>query len=218
MPHRDEDIRGRSWQRDRGFDDRFDNPDWNRERAGQGGISSSGWNPYYGGFGYESARLGGPGIPFYGGEQTRWSGYGGEREIRRGNFAGRGPKGWKRSDERIQDEVNEALARNPEVDASDIEVSVQNGEVTLAGIVEDRGQKRRAEDVVEDVFGVEDVQNQLKIRHGFLAGLTGERADEREVTRGAEREPSLGRTGTSVRGSNTSARSRASGRTDASAR
>src|SRR5918999_2347428 len=48
--------------------------------------------------------------------------------------------------------------------------------------------KRLAADISEDVMGVEDVHNQLKVRRGFLAGLTGERAEEREISRSAERE------------------------------
>lgn len=219
MAYRDEGGRGRGWERDRELNDRYGSADWDRERAGTGGISSSGWSPYFGGYGHDAARFGVSGMPYHGGERTRWSsgGFGPEREIRRDNFSGRGPKGWKRSDERIQDEVSEMLARNPDVDASDIEVTVENGEVTLRGVVEDRGQKRHAEDIVEDIFGVEDVHNELKIRHGFLAGLTGEKADEREVTRGAEREPSVSRTGGTARGSTAGTRNR-TGRSDASAR
>ena len=41
------------------------------------------------------------------------------------NFSGRGPKGYRRSDERIAEEVSEALARHPDIDASDIEVRVE---------------------------------------------------------------------------------------------
>jgi hypothetical protein len=219
MAYRDEGNRGRGWERDREFDNRYGGSDWDRERAGTGGISSSGWSPYFGGYGHDAARFGASGIPPYGGEQTRWSGggFGSEREIRRDRFYGRGPKGWKRSDERIQDEVSEMLARNPDVDASDVEVLVENGEVTLRGVVEDRGQKRHAEDIVEDIFGVEDVHNELKIRHGFLAGLTGEKADEREVTREAEREPSVSRTSGTTRGSTAGNRNR-TGRSQVSAR
>jgi osmotically-inducible protein OsmY len=180
--------------------------DWNR-----GGMSG-GQAGYYGqGSGEFTGRS-----SYYGGEQQRWPGssFGdmGREQTQRGRFTGRGPKGWKRSNERIQEEVNEALARHPEIDASDIEVRVENGEVTLTGVVEDRGQKRLAEDIAEDVFGVDDVNNDLKIRHGFLAGLTGEKADEREVTRGAEREPS-----STTGGRSTSQRSR-TGRSELSDR
>ena len=90
-----------------------------------------------------------------------------------GRFMGRGPKGYKRSDERIQEDVSEELYRHPEVDASEIEVQVQNGEVTLTGKVEDRHQKRLAEDIAERCSGVHDVHNQLKVDKGFFAKLFG---------------------------------------------
>ena len=67
----------------------------------------------------------------------------------RGPYTGRGPKGYQRADERIREDVCEALAQHGDIDASEIEILVQNGEVTLTGTVEDRYQKRLAEDVVE---------------------------------------------------------------------
>ena len=38
-----------------------------------------------------------------------------------------------------------------------------NGEVTLTGSVPDRHAKRLAEDLAEDVWGVRDVQNQIRV-------------------------------------------------------
>ncbi len=84
-------------------------------------------------------------------------------EMRRGMYAGRGPRGYRRSDERIREDVNERLTDDGYVDASDIEVSVNNGVVTLAGRVGRRAEKRRAEDVAESVSGVMDVSNQLRV-------------------------------------------------------
>ena len=115
----------------------------------------------------------------FGDEYPRGPRFGRERGTQ--SYAGRGPKGYRRSDDRIREDVNDRLTWNAELDASDIEVRVIEGEVTLTGVVEDRGAKRLAEDLAEDIFGVQDVHNQLKVRHGFLAGLTGEKADEREV-------------------------------------
>ena len=125
---------------------------------------------------------------WYGAEAYGFTRFDSPRHREPRNYAGRGPKGYRRSDERIREDVSDRLMWNAELDASDIEVRVADGEVTLTGVVEDRGAKRLAEDLVEDVFGVSDVHNQLKIRHGFLAGLTGEKADEREVTIPANRE------------------------------
>jgi osmotically-inducible protein OsmY len=84
-------------------------------------------------------------------------------EMRRGRYAGRGPRGYRRSDERIREDVNERLTDDWRVDASDIEVSVSNRIVTLTGRVNSREEKRRAEDIAEAVSGVTDVSNQLRV-------------------------------------------------------
>lgn len=81
----------------------------------------------------------------------------------RGDFTGRGPKGYTRSDDRIKEEVCEALWRNGDVDATDIEVEVSGGEVTLKGRVENRQIKRLAEDCVDEVTGVREVHNHLRL-------------------------------------------------------
>jgi len=49
------------------------------------------------------------------------------------------------------------------IDASDIEVDVANGEVTLSGTVDRRDVKRRVEDVVEEVMGIKHVQNNIRV-------------------------------------------------------
>jgi hypothetical protein len=80
-----------------------------------------------------------------------------------GPHSGRGPKGYRRSDDRIHEEICDRLEAHGEVDASDIEVKVENGEVTLGGTVRDRHMKRTAERVVDSVRGVVDVHNQLRL-------------------------------------------------------
>jgi hypothetical protein len=74
----------------------------------------------------------------------------------------RGPKGYRRSDDRVQDEVCERIARSG-VDADEVEVKVDKGEVTLTGSVHSRAEKWRLEEVVDDVFGVEEVHNQVRV-------------------------------------------------------
>lgn len=85
-------------------------------------------------------------------------------DARRDEHRGRGPRGYTRSDERIREDVSDRLTDHPAVDASDIEVSVSHGEVTLSGQVESRHAKRLAEDVAERVSGVTHVQNNLRVR------------------------------------------------------
>lgn len=81
----------------------------------------------------------------------------------RGLFSGRGPKNWTRSDQRIHDDVCERLAHHHDVDASDVEVIVKEGEVTLSGVIESRAMKYLAEDAVAEVLGVKDVHNRLRL-------------------------------------------------------
>jgi osmotically-inducible protein OsmY len=76
----------------------------------------------------------------------------------------RWPKSYKRSDERIKDDIHEELIRHGRIDASDVEVQVKDGEVTLTGQVSSRQDKRVAEELAEKVLGVHDVQNQLRVR------------------------------------------------------
>jgi len=81
-----------------------------------------------------------------------------------GQHKGKGPKGYMRSDQRIQEDVCDRLSDDSRLDASNIEVKVQEGEVVLTGTVDDREQKRRAEDLAERISGVRDVENHIKVK------------------------------------------------------
>lgn len=81
-----------------------------------------------------------------------------------GPYTGRGPKGYQRSDDRIYEEACERLSRHGYLDARDIELEVNNGEVTLKGSVDSRRAKRMAEDSIESVSGIRDIHNQLFIK------------------------------------------------------
>ena len=84
-------------------------------------------------------------------------------KLREGKYRGRGPKGYRRSDERIKEDVNDRLTDYSYLDASEIVVSVKDGDVTLSGTVLNRGDKRVAEAVAESVSGVKNVQNNLRL-------------------------------------------------------
>ena len=93
------------------------------------------------------------------------------RERRRG----KGPKGYRRSDERIREDVNDQLSEGY-LDASEVEVTVVNGVVTLSGTVNSRSDKRRAEDIADDVRGVTNVENRLRVEQSDVdryPSLTG---------------------------------------------
>lgn len=98
-----------------------------------------------------------------GDEIASW--FGDEEAARRREMdhRGRGPSGYTRSDERIREDANDALTNDWSVDATNINVRVENGEMTLDGTVDSRQAKRRAEDCVERVSGVRHVQNNLRV-------------------------------------------------------
>ncbi|MGN5476094.1 BON domain-containing protein, partial [Cupriavidus basilensis] len=80
-----------------------------------------------------------------------------------------GPRGYQRSDERILEDICERLTRSGRLDVRDVEVRVESGMVTLEGSVPDRVQKYRVEDIVDDVFGVRDLLNRLRVTCGAPA-------------------------------------------------
>ncbi len=78
-------------------------------------------------------------------------------------YRGKGPRNYKRSDERIREIVCDLFCNDPYLDASDIEVEVKSGDVILTGSVEDRFAKRLAEDLTESVLGVVNIENRIHI-------------------------------------------------------
>ena len=85
-----------------------------------------------------------------------------DRQLR-GQHRGKGPRNYTRSDDRIREDISDRLGEDPFVDATDIEVSVNNGDVTLTGTVDHRSTKRRAEDLAESVSGVQNVENRIRV-------------------------------------------------------
>ena len=81
----------------------------------------------------------------------------------RASHRGLGPKGYRRSDQRINEDVHDRLTDDAHIDASGIVVMVQEGEVTLSGSVSDRRAKHHAEAIIEYIAGVTHVQNNLRV-------------------------------------------------------
>jgi osmotically-inducible protein OsmY len=68
-----------------------------------------------------------------------------------------------RSDERLRETICERLTDDPRIDASEIEIDVQQQKVTLRGSVGDRRTKYAVEELVEGT-GARDIENQLRVR------------------------------------------------------
>lgn len=68
------------------------------------------------------------------------------------------------SDQEIERDVKDELTWNPDLDASDMAVSVKKGVVTLAGFVKSYSDKYEAEAATKRVDGVKAVANDLEVR------------------------------------------------------
>jgi hypothetical protein len=120
-----------------------------------------GWQGSYGGGDYTRVPAMGRGGSDLG---FSYRGHEGHDLEDRGPHYGKGPKGYKRSDERIREDVCDCIARQGHIDASDVEVKVEQGTVTLSGTVGQRHQKRVLEQMVERLQGVDDVRNELRLK------------------------------------------------------
>lgn len=131
-----------------------------------------------------------------------------EMDARRGGMhRGRGPRGYTRSDDRIKEDINDRLTDYPYIDASDIEIEVSSGEVVLTGNVDTRYEKRLAEDIVEDISGVRNVENRIRVESSRTTSEGGwaytDTAGHTETGRSTG--AASGRGATTGRGSTTSA-------------
>ena len=75
----------------------------------------------------------------------------------------RGPGSYRRSDERIREDICESLTREDRVDVSEVTVEVQDGTVTLEGHVPVRRMRYLIEDVAAACRGVTDVNNGISV-------------------------------------------------------
>ena len=69
-----------------------------------------------------------------------------------------------RTDNEIERDVKDELQWNPDLDATDIAVSVKQGVVTLAGFVKSWSDKYEAEMAAKRVSGVRGIANDLEVR------------------------------------------------------
>ena len=74
-----------------------------------------------------------------------------------------GPRSRRKPDESLRQEIREILIADPELEATDIEVEVEGGAVTLRGVVVDSDARLLAEELVESLVGVREVHNRLRV-------------------------------------------------------
>jgi osmotically-inducible protein OsmY len=92
-----------------------------------------------------------------------------DEQYSEGGHRGKGPKDYQRSSDRIREDVCDRLSDDDRLDATHIQVRVEGNEVVLTGTVNDRYQKRYAEDLVESISGVRNVENRIKVGGGDMA-------------------------------------------------
>jgi hypothetical protein len=86
----------------------------------------------------------------------------------------------KKSDSKIHEAVLEALYQAAEVDASDIQVSVNEGTVLLKGYINSRLGRRTASEVIREVEGVIEVKNAVWVKNA--TGLISPEDDDAYVS------------------------------------
>ena len=112
---------------------------------------------YYGSaWGTQRDRSYGQEAPYFENYSDTW--------MQAGPHTGRGPKGYRRSDAAIQEQACERLTHHGNVDATNMRVSVSEGEITLEGTASSRREKRMTEDVLESISGVRDIHNRLRVK------------------------------------------------------
>ncbi|WP_197041552.1 CBS domain-containing protein [Chondromyces apiculatus] len=166
--------------------------DWEHQGRMGGGMGQD-WE--------DQGRMGGMGYQGHVGYQGNMGGMGqghmgqgGEHQGRMGmaeNFGQqsgmrRGPKGYKRSDDRIREELCDKLSDHPVVDSSDVEVKVQGGEVTLTGTVTERRHKHLIEQLAEAISGVTDVRNEVRVKRMDTSSEARGTEQQRSTTAASE--------------------------------
>lgn len=146
--------------------------------------------------GNSSRDFGGSGIGISSGRNPDFGSYQRDAGQYKGSgFRGRGPRGYRRSDERIAEDLNERLTDDHHIDASDLQVSVSGGVVTLSGTVDKRWMKHRAEDLAESCTGVTDVRNEIRVQSSRGSQSASAQSSESESMGGRPRSSASSPTG-----------------------
>ncbi len=96
------------------------------------------------------------------------------------SFFGIGPKNYRRSDDRIREDICEVFTCDHDLDATHLDVTVKDAVVTLTGTVPQRSAKRLAEDLAEAVRGVSDVRNEIQVKNIMTDDLSSSGSSPRK--------------------------------------
>jgi len=153
--------------------------DFSRDEEFSRGRNDYAGSGFYGGGNrnYYGSQAGSQRSPSGYGSQGSYAGgiygheYGGDRQAgefgrlpQQQSYRGRGPKGYERSDERLREIVCERLTDDPSIDACEVTVEVTGKVVKLSGMVDDRRTKYLIEELIEQVGGVRDIDNQVRVQ------------------------------------------------------
>ena len=76
------------------------------------------------------------------------------------------PRSYRRSDERVREDICEQLAADPRIDAADVSVAVREGRVVLEGTVPERRMRYVIEDIAAACLHANDVENRIGVARG----------------------------------------------------
>ncbi|WP_267898812.1 BON domain-containing protein [Sorangium cellulosum] len=92
----------------------------------------------------------------------------------------------------MREDICDQISDHPDLDASEVEVKVQNGEVILSGTVRERRFKHQLEVLAERISGVTDVRNEIRLQreqqqqqHGETKTSAGQSSSERSTSAGS---------------------------------
>lgn len=109
-----------------------------------------------------------------------------------GGHRGKGPSDYRRSQDRIKEDICDRLTDDDRVDASHIRIQMEDDAVILSGTVNSREEKRRAEDLVESISGVRNVENRLRVGSPTTASGSASGLSNREYTGNTENTGGIG--------------------------
>lgn len=140
---------------------------------GQGGYdgfrdarqTDDGYQPGQGGYGEDQGRHAQSGHG-RGGMPGQQDGRQQAGHTSRGTHRGRGPRNYTRSDQSIAEELIDRMTDHDGLDASEILLNVENAVVKLTGEVPQRRMKHLAEDLADEVRGVRDIENHIRVDKG----------------------------------------------------